>query len=251
MLRLFKPTLIAAVVAGVFAPSILISRVEAQKQGAPLWYSVVKVNRVKKPDRVRTSKAPPAVQKAALLTLQWHLLERGDGNRQIEADSGRQFQTGDQLKIAITTNQDGYLYIVSQPQDKDAVLLFPDLRINKGANHVLKDKEYVVPSYCPGYDDPNDCWFKMDPPAGTEKLIVVFSRDKFTTLPNQISEPYSVVKRSVVEQLIASSRQKVEQFNGELTIPGQNAVRYATRVQNTNPKDNEELIATIKLTHVE
>jgi len=129
-------------------------------------------------------------------------------------------------------------------------MLFPDLRINSGRNYVLKDAEYIVPSYCPNLGL-EDCWFKMAPPAGTETMIVIFSRDRITTLPNQIAKPYSPVKRDIVEQLIASSQQKVRQTTGELTIPGRKAVRYATRVQNTNLQDNEELIATIELTHGE
>jgi hypothetical protein len=248
--RPLKRYLIAVAICGLLAPPVFVRRVEAQKQGAPLWYSVVTVKRVKKPNRQRTRPAPK-VQKAALLTLQWHLLRRVDDNTQEEADAGKEFQTGDKLKLAITTNQDGYLYIVNQPQGKDGVVLFPDLRINKGQNKVLKDKEYIVPSYCQDWENPKDCWFKMTPPAGTETLVVIFSRDRITTLPNNIDKPNATVKRAVVEQLISSSQQKVEQMTGELTIPGKKAVRYATRVQNTNPQDNEELIATIELTHGE
>jgi hypothetical protein len=246
--RSSKSFLIAALVAGLYAPAVLVTGVAAQKQGAPLWYSVTTLNRVKKPDR-KPVKPLAKTQKAALLTLQWHLIQRLDDDTKEEADSSKEFQNGDKLKLAITTNQSGYLYIVNQPQGKDGVLLFPDLRINKGQNYVLKNKEYIVPAYCQDFADPEDCWFKMTPPAGTETMIVIFSRDKITTLPNKIAKPNSVVKRSLVEQLIASSEQKVEQTTGELTIPGKKAVRYATRVQNTNPKDNEELIATIELTH--
>ena len=186
-----------------------------------------------------------------MLTLQWHLLQRVNDTTQKEVDPTQEFQTGDKLKLAITVNQTGYLYIVNQPEGKDGVLLFPDLRINKGQNYVVKDKQYVIPSYCQDYEDPKDCWFKMAPPAGTETLIVIFSRDKITTLPNEISKPYAPVRRALVEQLIASSEQKVKQVTGELTIPGRNAVRYATRAQNTNLEDNEELIATIELRHSE
>jgi len=91
----------------------------------------------------------------------------------------------------------------------------------------------------------------MVPPAGTETLIVVFSREKITTLPNEISKPYMPVKRSVVESLLATSEQKVKQASGALTIPGQKAVRFGTRAQNINLQDNEELIATIELTHAQ
>jgi hypothetical protein len=190
------------------------------------------------------------MQKTALLTLQWHLIKRVSDTRRAEADPSKEFQTGDRLKLAITTNQNGYLYIISQPHDKDGVMLFPDLRINKGQNYVLRDTEYVVPSYCPNLGQ-EDCWFKMTPPAGTETMIVIFSRDKITDLPNEISTPYAPVKRDIVEQLIASSQQKVKQTSGAPAIPGKKAVSYATRVQNTNREDNEELIATIELTHGE
>jgi len=241
---------LALAVSVIVAPCLLVRPVEAQKQGAPLWYSVVTVNRVKKPDR-KPAHPAPKTQKAAPLTLQWHIVKRVDDTNQEETDSTKEFQTGDKLKLGITTNQNGYLYIINQPHGKDGVILFPDLRINKGQNYVVKDKEYSVPSYCQSFDDPKDCWFQMTPPAGTETLIVIFSRDKITTLPNQIAKPYAPVKSDVVERLIASSQQKAEQMTGELKIPGQKAVRYATRVQNTNLKDNEELIATIELTHAE
>lgn len=250
--RLSRTCLIAAAAGALIMPAILVPGVDAQKQGAPQWYSEVTVKRVPKPDRQPTRPVPKTgKQKAALLTLQWHLIKRVDDNSQEEADPNREFQTGDKLKLAISVNQTGYLYIVNQPEGKEGVLLFPDLRINKGQNYVTRDKEYIIPSYCPDFDDPKDCWFKMAPPAGTETLIVIFSRDKITTLPNQIEKPYAAVKRDLVEQLISSSEQKVKQVTGELTIPGRKAVRFATRAQNINLQDNEELIATIELRHSE
>lgn len=247
--RLSRIGLIAFLVVGLVASGLLPLRVGAQKEGAPLWYSVVKINRVKKVNR----DAPhQTVQRAALLTLQWHLLQRGDGNKQLEVSPRKKFENDDQLKLAITTNQSGYLYIVNRPQGKDPVLLFPDLRINQGNNQVLKDKQYVIPAYCPDYEDPDDCWFTIKPPAGTETMIVIFSRDKITTLPNHIAKSNPTVNRDVVEELISSSKQRVKQMTGDdLRIPGKKAVRFTTRVQNTNPKDNEELIATIELTHGE
>lgn len=234
--------------ASLVAPCF-VGRVDAQKQGAALWYPVATVKRVDKPNRQRPQPVP-RIQKTALLTLQWHVIKRVSDAKRVEADPSKEFQTGDRLKLAITTNQNGYLYIISQPQDKEGVMLFPDLRINKGQNYVLKDTEYVVPSYCPNLGL-EDCWFKMAPPAGTETMIVIFSRDKITDLPNEISMPYAPVKRDIVEQLIASSQQKVKQSTGALAIPGKKVARYATRIQNTNLEDNEELIATIELTHGE
>src|SRR5438128_11224743 len=142
-LRLSKTCLIAAAAVALLVPTIFVPGVDAQKQGAPLWYSVVPVTRVKKPNR-QAARPAPKTQKAALLTLQWHLLKRISDTKQEEADPSKEFQTGDKVKLAITANQNGYLYIVNQPEGKDGVLLFPDLRINKGKNYVAKDAEYIL-----------------------------------------------------------------------------------------------------------
>ena len=235
-----------ASVAALLVPTISIP-VEAQKKES-LWITVATVERVKKPNRQRVGSARKT-QRVALLTLQWHLLKRTGDNTHEEADPNREFQTGDRLKVAVTVNQTGYLYIVNRSQSKDPVLLFPDLRINKGQNNVIRNKEYVVPSYCEEYKDPEDCWFRTMPPAGTETLFVIFSRDKITTLPNKIAKPNSVVKPEVIDQLVSTSEKEKKQVTGTLRIPGQKAVRYATWAQNTNLKDNEELITTIEVRH--
>lgn len=252
--RRLKKCLLATAIVGLIAPLGSVTNVEAQKEGAALWHSIVTVNRVKKPNRQSAAKLP-STQRSALLTLQWHLLqrvERGEGYTSQEVDSHKQFEDGDRLKLGITTNQDGYLYIVNQRPGKDSVLLFPDPRINGGLNRVLKNQEYDVPEYCKDLEDlvdQKDCWMNVGPPAGTETMIVIFSRDQITTLPNQVAAGYTPVKRSIVDALLESSRQKVEQRTGTLTIPNQKAVRFATRVQNINRQDNEELIATIVFTH--
>ena len=239
-------------VLGLLTTSYLTFAALPQKQGAPLWYSVVTVKRVEKPNRQPARPiSKTRTQRAALLTLQWNILKQAGDKKQQEADATQEFQTGDRLKLSITVNQSGYLYIVNQPEGKDGMVLFPDLRINNGKNYVVKDREYIIPSYCQDFEDPNDCWFRMAPPAGTETLVVIFSRDKITTLPNQIERPNFRVERSRVEDLISSSEQKVKQVTGELRIPGRKPVRYGTRVHNINLQDNEDLIATIELRHSE
>src|SRR5262249_55432560 len=107
----------------------------------------------------------------------------------------------------------------------------------------------VVPSYCAQYPNPKDCWFELTPPSGKETLVLIFSRQQITTLPNQVEKAYGVVKRSAIEELLAATGQKVQKTSGALPIPGGPKIKYATRVQNTNPADNEELITTIEINH--
>lgn len=253
--RLSKTCLIAAAAGALIFPALFAPRVEAQKQGAPLWYSVVTVKRVEKPNRKRTTPvSKTGRQRAALLTLQWRLLERGDNNVQKEADPSQVFHNEDQLKLAITTNQDGYLYVINRMDNGDGRLVFPDPRSNEGRNVVKKNQEYVVPSYCPSFPNPNDCWWEMAPPTGRENFIVVFSRDEYDKLPRRVAidngdYQYPIISRDLIEDLVNTSRQKVREATGRLAIPGKEPARFATRLQNINLEDNEELIGRIQLRH--
>lgn len=251
--RLRKTLLIAASVIALLLPAIFVPGVDAQKQGAPLWDKVVTVKRVDKPNR-KPTKPLPKTQKSNLLTLQWRVLERGDKNVQQEVDPNQVFHNEDQLKLAVTTNQDGYLYVIHRMNNGDGRLVFPDPRSNQGRNEVKKNEEYIVPSYCPAFPDPNDCWWEMAPPTGRENFIVVFSRDEFEKLPRRVTldngeYEYPIIKRDLIEDLINTSRQKVKEATGRLTIPGKRAARFATRLQNINLEDNEELIGRIQLKH--
>jgi hypothetical protein len=247
--RLSKACLIVAAIGALLVPAIFVPGVDAE--GAPLWYSEVTVKRVKKPNR--PTRPLPKTQQAALLTLQWRLLKRGDNNVQLETDPNQVFRTGDRLKLAVTTNQNGYLYVIHRMNNGDGKLVFPDPRSNNGLNEVKKNQEYVIPSFCPSFPE-NFCWWIMDPPTGRENFIVVFSRDRYDKLPSRVAADnddyeYPVIERNLIGDLINTSKQKVKEATGQLTIPGKPPVRFATWLQNTNLKDNEELIATIQLKH--
>jgi hypothetical protein len=240
--------------------SLLVSGISVgvvgQKKSSLFWDPApTTIHRVQKADR-RPSHPLPVKETGTFLTLQWRLFERGDHNVQQEADPAKVFHTGDQVKLAITTNQNGYLYVIQRMNNGDGSFVFPDPRINSGLNKVTKNQEYVVPSFCPRLPDPNDCWWEMTPPAGRENFIVVFSRDEFDKLPSHVAEhdgdyEYPVIKGDLIDGLISASRQKKKETTGRLTIPGKAPARFATRLQNTNVEDNEELIATIQVRHAD
>ncbi|MCI0486248.1 MAG: DUF4384 domain-containing protein [Blastocatellia bacterium] len=243
---MIRTLLIAAALGGLLFQGITGKSASAQVQGADLWYSKATITRKKKPNR------PPVRQKkvvASLLTVQWNLLKRGDGNIKMEVDPETVFETGDQVRLSITANQNGFLYIIAQPEGRNGVLLFPDPTVNDGKNYVTKDKEYLVPYHCDDKPDPEDCWMEMTPPAGTEKLLVIFSREKITTLPDKVKKAGDEVRAEVIEAIEAGSEQKVEKITGKLVIPGRPVVPYATRVRNINRNDNEDLMTVIEIKH--
>lgn len=244
----FKFTLVVMMLLVSGLSSIIVGQ-----KNSLFWDKPATIHRVQKTDR-RPSHPHPAKETGRFLTLQWRLFERGNGNVQKEADPKQVLHNGDQVRLAITTNQDGYLYVIQRVNNGDGHFVFPEPRINNGLNTVKKDQEYVIPSFCPAKPDPNDCWWEMSPPTGRETFIVVFSRDEFDKLPSQAAESngdyeYPVIKSELLKALIDSSRQEKREVTGRLTIPGKAPASFATRLQNTNIQDNEELIATIQLKH--
>jgi hypothetical protein len=237
------------VVFSLLALSASIFSAPAQEENPLVWSAPVKIKRVKKPDRVRP-KPPPPRQTIPLLTLQWRLIKLVDKDVTEEVNPENVFKTGDQFRIAITVNQDGFLYLIHHMDGEDGTVIFPDPQVNDGRNKVSKNVEYLVPRSCAFIADPKNCWIEMDENPGTENFLVIFSRDEISTLPNEAAKPSGTVENKVLERLTTASLQKVETITGRLTLPGQHeAPLYATRVQNTNKDDNEELIATIQLKH--
>jgi hypothetical protein len=211
-----------------------------------VWDKPVTVKRVSKPTRKATPRHH--VEKVPLLTLEWRILKRNNDGSVQETNPISVFHTGDRLRLAIKANQNAYLYIIHHSEGQDGTLIFPDSRINNGENYIKKDQEYILPAYCPTpeFEDPNDCWWRITPPGGKEEFTIIYSRDMITDLPNQ-SDGAGVIKLNIIEQLKASSGQQLKRTSR----PEQagSSGRYITWVTNTNPKDNEDLIETIIISH--
>ena len=142
--RLSKACLIAAVLTLLVPRYLRSQRRRAKSRARPLWEKVVTVKRVEKPNR-KASQPLPKTQKTYFLTLQWRVLKRGNGNVQTEGDPNQVFQTGDQLKLAVTTNQDGYLYVIHRMNNGDGKLgISCTGALNKGLNEVKKNQEDVL-----------------------------------------------------------------------------------------------------------
>jgi hypothetical protein len=241
-----------AVIAGLMTHTVITRPALAQKQGAALWYAKASINRVTKPNRKRTRPLATRPLTASLLTLQWRIVKRGDGNVKVEVDPSSEFKTGDQLQMAISPNQNGYLYILHYMDGQDGQVLFPAPNINDGKNFVKVNQEYYVPSRCSNVPQEDDCWLTMAPPAGAENFILIFSREEITTLPNNVNESGNVtVKREIIEDLKAKSKQTVMEIKPRDDVDGLNVARYGKWVRNTNKKDNEELITSLQLKHGE
>lgn len=227
------------------APAMLLSSAAAQTNKLVWDKDITVVKRVVKPGRKPSPRRRP-VMRAPLLTIQYRLIKRADGGGFNDTSPSTVFYAGDQVKIAITPNQDGYLYIIHNTQGSDGQLVFPDSRINNGLNFVSKDTEYIVPGTCPKFAKPKDCWYEMDDVAGREDFTVIFSRDAISSLPNQAIGNGGLIKQETIRELRKQSSQDIEESS---LSKGVGAGNYVIWVKNKNRNDNEELIATIGLSH--
>jgi hypothetical protein len=106
--------------------------------------------------------------------LRFRLVKAGVGDAPMDVDPANDFQTGDRIRFAFESNIDGYLYVAQQGSSGNWTVLFPNPQINGGRNAVKRFQEYEVPQ---------GDWFRMDPPAGVERVFVFLSREPMNVLP--------------------------------------------------------------------
>jgi hypothetical protein len=204
------------------------------------------------PGKPRPKPRPkPTAVLQPLLTLEFKILKRGEDNKPHEVNAYSTFYTGDQIQIRIRPNQAGYLYILANNEGEDQQMIFPDSRINNGQNFVVKNKEYLIPTYCDPTKYENNCWLQVNPPAGKETFFLIFSRDAVSEIPKIANENRGFVSQSKIRQMIVDSKQKVNETSrpGIAVEKGGGAGGYAIWVTNYNKVDNDQLIAKISLNH--
>jgi len=117
------------------------------------------------------------------LGLRYTILKKtGDG--QAETDSDAVFHAGDRIRLAVETNDDGYLYVVNRGSSGTWKVLFPSAEVKAGDNRIQRRTRFEIPS---GYT------FTFDEQPGEEKLFIVLSRQPEPDLEGLI---YSLGQKS-------------------------------------------------------
>ena len=265
--RLFSYSLITLVIGGLIAQCFTIESASAKGENSFLWDAPVKVSQPAKPKPGR--KRPPSrpkpikgYEESPLLTLKYQVLMRGDGGMAKRVDAAKtDFKVGDQLKLAVTPNQSGFLYVVHHSVDNNNKVIdqphviFPNPGVNDGRNAVKKDEQYLVPKYCPQFEDPSDCWWEITPPSGKDFFTVIFSRDEITDLPSKLTNEDSnndrdAIAMNIIAKIKSTSNTKDIARADKIKINSRSTTESdGTYVQNTNKNDNEELFDTIELSH--
>jgi hypothetical protein len=82
------------------------------------------------------------------------------------------FHANDEIRLSVTSNEKGYLYIVQQGSSGTWSPLLPDAQINGGVNFIEAYKKYEIPGHGR---------FVMDEHAGEERIFMLLTRQ---TEPN-------------------------------------------------------------------
>jgi hypothetical protein len=260
-MRTQSPTAYRSLITFVFTLALLtvLGGTVAGQVNSTTWDKPQEVVRQAKPKHVYKptpkAKVRPKTQLAPLLTVQYRVLIKRPDGTQGESSFASVFHVGDQLRLGVTANQSGFLYVIYQKEDQDGLVLFPDSRVNNGENYVTKDQEFILPPVnCPA-DDPNQCWYQVTNDPTKEFFIVVFSRDQILDLPNSAGGSEAVksalasgvLKKEVIDAYIKSARMQDYKIYGRPANATNAGSRYAIWVTNINRTDNEDVIVRVPL----
>lgn len=114
------------------------------------------------------------------------LVLKNEGGSLVPVDPSSEFKAGDQIKIQLESNFDGFIYVVNiQPSGKRCLMFpYPDA----ADNTVRSGERYDIP---PGGDA-----MEFDKEKGTEVLQVIMSRDRIPYLDAALKEPERCLAQS-------------------------------------------------------
>ena len=111
------------------------------------------------------------------LALRYSLLRMNADGEYVEVDPETVFRSGDKIKVAVESNDTGYLYIAHQGSSSSWMPLFPNQDTEAGDNRVRRNRRYVVPG---------TGRFYFDEQPGNERIMIVLTREPVTDLEKLI-----------------------------------------------------------------
>jgi hypothetical protein len=94
----------------------------------------------------------------------------------IPVDSSREYKSGERIAIALEPNTEGYIYIFNAENDRDPMMLFPNVQLDKGVNEAHAHVRESYPS------DANYA-FEFDANQAVEHIYVIISRRPLEGVP--------------------------------------------------------------------
>ena len=128
------------------------------------------------------------------LGLRYSFLRNAGGDEYREVDPDTVFRSGDRIRVAAQSNDEGYLYIVMKGTSGSWKVLFPSAEIADGSNRVTSGQQCLIP--------PPPGRFAFDEQAGEERLFIVLSRHPEPSLEQLIYSLGSASPNEPPKQLL-------------------------------------------------
>jgi hypothetical protein len=112
------------------------------------------------------------------LGLRYSFLRNAGGDEYREVSPDTVFRSGDRIRVAAQSNDEGYLYIVMKGASGTWKVLFPSAEVADGSNRVASGRQTLIP--------PPPDRFVFDEQAGEERLFIVLSRQPEPSLEKLI-----------------------------------------------------------------
>ena len=94
----------------------------------------------------------------------------------LAVDPAREYKSGDRIAIALEPNTEGYIYIFNAENDREPMMLFPNVQLDGGANEARAHVRETYPA------DVNFS-FEFDQNAAIEHVYVIISRAPLEGVP--------------------------------------------------------------------
>jgi hypothetical protein len=171
-----------------------------------------------------TTPEPPRVINASYtaepkpLGLRYALVQVVNGVEQ-EVSPTATFRSGDQVRVKVEGNRDGYLYVIARGSSGVWKPLFPAADINGGDNRITARRAQRLPS--------NTQAFTFDDQAGQEQLFVIYA-----------AEPVKDVD-ALIPSLTAPAQEKKELKPGTMVMATAAPLNdaFVSRFRNTYSRD--------------
>jgi hypothetical protein len=126
----------------------------------------------------------PAVseEKPPGIALGYTLFMRAPTGEAVRVSNTREFKSGDSVRLLIETNTDGYLYIFNAENDRNPLMIFPNAKLQRGANFIRAHVPYEIPSSAES--DERLRWLSFDDRPAVERVYFVVARKPLEDVPS-------------------------------------------------------------------
>jgi serine/threonine protein kinase len=187
-------------------------------------------------------------------TLTYHLIAQRDQQRFPDSQPFRSsgehiFEAWYQVRLMISSNQAGYLYVLNEGPPGQAgnlanyVLLFPDADTSNWSAAISANRTVQIP---PPSDKPDDDWIQFDQEKGTEKIWLVWSERSVPELEavKHLANPNDAGAIRDPDQAIAIAQYLARHYARKPEV-----VKDEEQKQITYKAKGEVLVTPIKIEH--